>query len=232
MARLGRFFLRGQPLHVIQRGNNRQPIFFDAEDYRLYLEWLREAAVAHGVKVHAYVLMSNHMHLLASPDSAESLPRLMQAIGRRYVTHINRSQGRTGTLWEGRYRAAPIESDAYLLACQRYIELNPVRARVTRRPGDYPWSSYAAHAEGAADALLSDHPLYLALGKDSAQRRKAYRALFRAALPAATIEDLRRATNGGWALGSERFKARIARAAGRRVAPLPSGRPPRADPNA
>ncbi|MBI2256566.1 MAG: transposase [Proteobacteria bacterium] len=225
MARLGRYFLKGVPLHVIQRGNNREPIFFDDEGYQLYLGWLGEAAVANAVRIHAYVLMTNHVHLLLSPSDADGLPRMMQSLGRRYVGHVNRAYCRTGTLWEGRYRAAPIEADSYLLACQRYIELNPVRARMTRRPGDYPWSSYGAHGDGESDALLSDHPLYLGLGAETAARTRAYRALFRAALPGETVAALRHATQGGWALGSDKFKAKIARIAGRRADPLPAGRP-------
>lgn len=229
MARLGRYFLADQPLHVIQRGNNREPIFFDAEDYRLYLAWLAMAAAGEAVRIHAYVLMTNHVHLLVSPSTPAGLPRLMQGLGRRYVGHVNRTYQRSGTLWEGRYRAAPIEAAAYLLACQRYIELNPVRARMVRHPRDYPWSSYAANATGAANAaddpLLADHPVYHALGADAPARQAAYRALFRAHLPEETILSLRAATNGGWALGDERFKRKVARIAGRRVVPLPAGRP-------
>ena len=230
MSRLGRYFLPGLPFHVIQRGNNRQPIFFAPEDYRLYLAWLGDAAAALKVKVHAYVLMTNHVHLLLTPATESGIPRLMQRLGRLYVGHVNKTYGRTGTLWEGRYRAAPIEADAYLLACYRYIELNPVRARVTRKPETYPWSSYGAHAlgeapSGAAGALIRDHATYLALGKDAKARQKAYRGLFRAALPRHVIDELRAATNGGWALGGDRFKAKVARAAGRRASPLPPGRP-------
>src|SRR5260221_13594627 len=158
MARLVRICLPDKPFHVIQRGNNLAPIFFADEDYRLYLAWLGEAAALHQVKIHAYVLMTNHVHLLVSPRTAAGLPRLMQSLGRRYVGHVNRSYRRSGTLWEGRYRAAPIETAAYLLACQRYIELNPVLACLTRRPGEYPGSSYLAHATGTADPLLTDHP--------------------------------------------------------------------------
>jgi putative transposase len=225
MARLGRYFLANQPLHVIQRGNNRQPIFFAEDDYRRYRDWLVEAAARHDCRVHAWVLMTNHVHLLATPGGPDGLPRLMQSLGRRYVRHVNAAHGRTGTLWEGRYRAAPIESEAYFLACCRYIELNPVRAGMARHPRDYPWSSWAAHAEGAADPLAAGHPVYDALGATPAERRKAYRALFRQALDAETVDALRRATNGGWALGSERFRRRVAKAAGRRAAPLPPGRP-------
>jgi len=225
MARLGRYFLAGQPLHVIQRGNNRQAIFFAEEDHRLYREWLAGAAAEHGCAVHAYVLMTNHVHLLVTPATPESLPRAMQSLGRRYVRHVNAVHRRTGTLWEGRYRAAPIDSEAYFLACCRYIELNPVRAHMVRHPRDYPWSSYRAHAQGAADPLVESHELYRRLGRTAAARQEAYRALFRIPLESAFVGELRAATNGGWALGQEAFRARVAKTTGRRAAPLPRGRP-------
>jgi putative transposase len=231
VARLGRYFLPDQPLHVIQRGNNRQAIFFAADDYARYRGWLIEAAAATGCAIHAYVLMTNHVHLLVTPARAESVPRMMQSLGRRYVRHVNARDRRTGTLWEGRYRAAPIDSEAHFLACCRYIELNPVRAGLAAHPRDYPWSSWRAHARGAADPLVADHPLYRALGRGAAERQKAYRALFRAELDAGFVDDLRAATNGGWALGGERFKRQIAKALRRRVAPLPPGRPPKRKPD-
>ena len=225
MARLGRYFLPDQPLHVIQRGNNRTAIFFDEADRRRYLDWLAAAAAEHGCAVHAYVLMTNHVHLLVTPGAADSLPRTMQSLGRRYVRHINAIRRRSGTLWEGRYRAAPIESEAHLLACTRYIELNPVRAGLIGHPRDYAWSSYRAHAEGAADPLLTANPLYDGLGATAALRRKSYRALFRQALDEGFVDELRAATNGGWALGDRHFQRRVEKAIGRRVAPLPRGRP-------
>ena len=226
MARLGRYFLADQPLHVIQRGNDRHAIFFRDDDYARYRDWLVVAAEEYGCTVHAYVLMTNHVHLLVTPATAESLPRTMQSLGRRYVRHINWAHKRTGTLWEGRYRAAPIDSDDYFLSCCRYIELNPVRAGMVAHPRDYPWSSYRAHADGTKDALASDHPLYRRLGKTASERQQEYRSLFRGKLPEAFVEALRAATNGGWALGGERFQKQIAKMAGRRVAPLPKGRPP------
>lgn len=225
MARHARIVLPNQPLHVIQRGNNRQPIFFADDDYRRYRDWLAEAARAHGCAIHAYVLMTNHVHLLVTPRRADSLPRTMQSLGRRHVRAINAAQGRTGTLWEGRYRAAPIDGEAHFLACMRYIELNPVRARIVAHPRDYPWSSYRAHAHGAADSLVSDHALYRGLGADAAARQRDYRALFRAALDEDFVEALRAATNGGWALGGERFTRAIAKALRRPVTPRPRGRP-------
>jgi putative transposase len=174
------------------------------------------------------MLMTNHVHLLVTPRAADSLPRTMQSLGRRYVRYINAAYRRTGTLWEGRYRAAPNDGEAYFLACCRTIELNPVRARMVPRPRDYRWSSYRAHAHGATDPLVSGHDLYRRLDRTQADREKAYRALFRTALDPDFIADLRAATNGGWALGDGRFKRQIARALGRRVEPLPRGRPPKA----
>lgn len=228
MARLGRYFLPDQPLHVIQRGNNREPIFYCEDDYVRYRDWLVAAAAAHGCSIHAYVLMTNHVHLLLTPKRVDSLPRMMQSLGRRYVRHVNVSYRRTGTLWEGRYRAAPIDSDAYFFACCRYIELNPVRAGMVGHPRQYSWSSYRAHALGAADTLVSFHPLYRTLGRSAVERRGTYRALFHPALDAGFVDALRAATNGGWALGSARFKQQIAKALKRRVAPLPKGRPSKA----
>ena len=225
MARLGRYFLADQPIHLIQRGNNRQPIFFADDDYVHYRAWLAAAAADHGCDIYAYVLMTNHAHLLLAGRTADSIPRMMQSLGRRYVRAINTLYRRTGTLWEGRYRAAPIDSEPYFLACCRYIELNPVRAGMVRHPRQYRWSSYRAHAEGAADSLLAEHALYRRLGRSAGERREAYRALFRGALDADFVEALRAATNGGWALGGDRFKRDLAKGAGRRAAPLPRGRP-------
>ena len=168
MARLGRYFLPDQPLHVIQHGNNRGAIFFDEEGYAHYRRSLAEAAAEQGCSIHAYVLMTDHVHLLVTLRRVESLPRLMQSLGRRYVRHVNARHGRSGTLWEGRYRAAPIDSAAYLLACCRYIELNPVRAGMVAHPRDYPWSSWRAHALGAADPLVAPHALYKAAGRHAA----------------------------------------------------------------
>jgi putative transposase len=230
MARLGRYFLPDQPLHVIQRGNNREAIFFRPDDYARYRDWLAEAAGSYGCAIHAYVMMTNHVHLLVTPLAADSLPRTMQSLGRRYVRYVNAAYRRTGTLWEGRYRAAPIDEEAYFLACCRYIELNPVRARMVRHPRDYRWSSYRAHAQGADDLLLANHDLYDRLGRGAVARQEAYRDLFRSALDEGFVEGLRAATNGGWALGDARFKRQIAKALGRRVAPLPRGRPPKQKP--
>ena len=164
MARLPRLFLPGQPIHAIQRGNNREPIFSAEEDYRYYLECLGKAAGEQGLAIHAYVLMTNHVHLLVTPDSEDSLSKAMQSVGRRYVQYFNHTYQRTGTLWEGRYKSTLIQSSRYLLTCMRYIELNPVRADMVGHPADYPWSSYCANAQGEENALLTPHALYRRLG--------------------------------------------------------------------
>ena len=227
MARRVRYFLADQPLHVIQRGNNRQPVFFTEADYAHYRDWLTTAAAEYGCAIHGYVLMTNHVHLLATPGTPASLPRTMQALGRRYVRYVNTIYRRTGTLWEGRYRAAPIDSEAHFLACCRYIELNPVRARMVRHPRDYRWSSYRVHAYGASDPLVTVHDLYRRLGPSQTARQAAYRSLFCTELADDFLEALRAATNGGWALGNAHFQRQVADALGRRVTPLPRGRPPR-----
>ncbi len=223
MARQPRYALSGQPQHVIQRGNNRSPIFFAEEDYRQYLHWLQVAAAQHRAQVHAYVLMTNHVHLLVTPQASDSIPKVLQSVGRRYVQYINYMYQRTGTLWEGRYRATLIDSESYLLTCYRYIELNPVRAALGSEPGDYPWSSYAFHTHGEVNPLIQDHPLYLDLGQSDKERRDAYRALFEEHLSEATLQAVREATNKAWVLGDEKFKTEIQTALQRRVKPLPRG---------
>lgn len=225
MPRLPRFFVPGYPLHVIQRGNNREDLFGDEADYHAYLGWLQDAAHRHGCAIHAYVLMTNHVHVLLTPEHSTSLPKTFQSLGRRYVQYVNAVYGRTGTLWEGRYRATLIDSEAYLLTCCRYIELNPVRAEMVTHPRDYPWSSYHFHALGKADPLLTPHGRYQRLGTTAAAREQSYRELFRHHLRGETLDEIREATNKAWVLGDNRFKARLAKKTERRVSPLPRGRP-------
>lgn len=226
MPRPNRLFMPGQTHHVLQRGNNRQAVFFDDEGRRLFRRWLGEAAAAEGCAVHAYVLMTNHFHLLLTAGGAGSIPRLMQSLGRRYVGLVNRTQGRTGTLWEGRYKSAILDSETYVLACHRYIEANPLRAGMAR-PQDYPWSSHRHNAFGEADGLLTPHETYLALGPTPAKRRDAYRALFAEGLDGALIETLRDATQRGWAPGGDGFQRAIEAALGRKAGPPRRGRPPK-----
>jgi putative transposase len=222
MARLPRLSIAGYPHHVIQRGNNRQPVFRDASDYERYLGWLQELAQGHELAVHAYVLMPNHVHLLATPAANDALSRVMQALGRRYVRHFNDKYGRSGTLWEGRFRSAIIDSDRYLLTCSRYIELNPVRAGLAPDPGQYRWSSYAHHVGLRVDPLISDHALFWALGNTPFERQSAYRGMFDAPLQQDALDDLRRATNRGWSLGDFSDEAR---ASDTWPTPRPRGRP-------
>jgi putative transposase len=228
MPRRARLCLPNVPLHIIQRGNNRQACFFADEDYRKYLEWLQEYAAKTGCLIHAYVLMTNHVHLLVSVRDGGSVGSLMKALGQRYVQYVNRSYRRSGTLWEGRFRSCLVQDETYLLACQRYIELNPVRAGMVEHPAEYRWSSYRANAQGEADALVKPHPLYDALGRDAASREAAYRELFRYELELGLVDEIRRATNGNYALGNERFAEQVTAALGRRAVPGRSGRPRKA----
>ena len=225
MPRRARLALPNVPLHLIQRGNNRQACFFADEDYRFYLEWLAEHARKTECQIHAYALMTNHVHLLISAERTDAVGALMKALGQRYVQYVNRTYRRSGTLWEGRYRSCLTQEDTYLLACQRYIELNPVRAGIVEHPAEYRWSSYRANAQGEPDARVRPHPLYTALGADSASRQAAYRDLFRFELEPGLVDEIRRATNGNYALGNERFSQEVTAALGRRATPGQSGRP-------
>ncbi len=225
MPRRARLALPGVPFHLIQRGNNRQACFFADEDYCCYLDWLAEYAARTDCRVHAYVLMTNHVHLLVSADRTEAPSTLMKALGQRYVQYVNRVYRRSGTLWEGRFRSCPIQEEIYLLACHRYIELNPVRAGMVEHPGEYRWSSYRANGQGEENALIRPHVLYDALGLDAANRQAAYRELFRHELEPSAVDEIRRATNGNFVLGNKRFAADAAMTLGRRTLPGRSGRP-------
>ena len=209
MPRKPRFTLPGVPQHVIQRGNNREPCFLAEQDYRRYLEDLADSAGKSACRIHAYVLMTNHVHLLTTPMQEQGIGDMMQALGRRYVYYINKTYRRTGTLWEGRYKASLVDSDAYLLTCMRYIELNPVRAEMVSHPGEYQWSSYAANAQGRVDPLVAAHPVYTALGTTTAGRQSAYRELFRHHLDNDVLHEIREALNHELVLGRSYFKDKI-----------------------
>jgi len=224
MARLPRFIIPGQPQHVIVRGNNRAPIFCTEDDYRFYHEKLKQACDKHQCDVHAYVLMTNHVHLLITPNTEQGLGKTMQMLGRYYVQYFNHTYQRTGTLWEGRYKATLIDSEQYLLTCYRYIELNPVREEgMADHPSGYPWSSYRYNALGQEDALVTPHVEYINLGKTLEQRQGAYRALFKARIADKTLSEIRQATNHAWVLGSSHFKEQIGRQLNRRAVPLAKG---------
>lgn len=223
MARIPRIVLPGQPHHIIQRGNNRSPIFFVDDDYRLYLRWLSESCNKHDCAIHAYVLMTNHVHLLLTPTREDTICRTMQTLGRRYVRYINETYQRTGTLWEGRYKSSLIDSERYLLTCYRYIELNPVRAGMVNHPEDYPWSSYHHNAYGKKDTLISEHYLYLALDSSVAARYRAYRQLFATDIDNKSVNSIRECTHKGWVLGNDRFKELVGEQLNTRVTPRQRG---------
>jgi putative transposase len=225
MARLPRYFIKGQPQHIIQRGNNRELIFAHDDDYRFYLECLQSAIEKNKLSIHSYVLMTNHVHMLASPEVETSISKTLQSVGRRYVQYFNYTYKRTGTLWEGRYKATVIDSDQYLLTCMRYIELNPVRADMVKKPNEYPWSSYVVNAEGKASKLIKSHDVYRGLGVNEEERQCAFRQLFRIAIGKADLDALREATNKGWVLGDDRFRSEIERLSGRRSIAKRRGRP-------
>jgi len=228
MPRPPRAFLPGFPQHLIQRGNNRTAIFLAEEDYGFYLESLLAVSRRYDVAIHAYVLMTNHVHLLVTPAYGDSLARLMQALGRRYVRFFNAKYQRSGTLWEGRFRACLIDTDRYVLGCYRYIELNPVRANMVSRPSEYRWSSYRVHAGGDSSRLITKHSLYLALGATDDERQAAYRRLYEGEIDeteGANQQQIRTATNKGWVLGRGEGRDAAEVHAGRALRPLPRGRP-------
>ena len=234
MARLPRYVIPGQPQHIIQRGNNRQTIFAAEADYQFFRDALIEAAIKHGLIIHAYVWMTNHIHLLATPQFDDSISKVFQSVGRKYVQYFNFTYKRSGTLWEGRYRATVVDSEQYLLTLMRYIEMNPVRADMAAHPRDYPWSSYSLNAQGEAGPnvdWLEPHGEYLRLGRDAAERQGAYRLLFRAALSHDDLDAIRDCTHKGWALGGERFRAQIEALTHRRTGSKGVGRPRKANEN-
>jgi putative transposase len=224
-----RLVIPKQSLHLIQRGNNRAALFLSSEEFRHYQQLLHDASVRTACAIHAYVLMTNHVHLLITPTQPHGPARLMQMIGRTYVRWFNSRRQRTGTLWEGRYRSTLIDSDAYLLTCSRYIELNPVRAGIVDRPDDYPWSSFRRNARGGADSLVTPHALYDALGDEPAKRCEAYRALFRAPLDSIAVNALRRATQNGTVLGRPIFLTEVEHVLDRRLSRCAHGGDRRSD---
>ena len=225
MARLPRLTLSGYPHHVIQRGNNRQPIFLAANDFSHFLVMMDESAKKFEVDVHAYVLMSNHFHLLATPHTDTGLPLMMQAVGRRYVHYFNQTQNRSGTLWEGRYRSTLIQAERYLMPCMAYIDLNPVRAGLVVEAKDYAWSSHGHYAGLRADKHVSPHPLFWALGNTPFGREVAYADMVRSGVGADQQAALTTSVLSGWALGSDDFVTDLQKRTERRVQKVQAGRP-------
>lgn len=225
MPRRARIRFGGIPQHLIHRGNNRSACFFAEADYRFYSDSLLEGSRRYGCDIHAYVMMPDHVQLLATPKDDESLSHMMRYLGSRYVQYVNRVYRRSGTLWEGRFRSSLIDAEQYLLTCYRYIDLNPVRAGMVGEAGEYSWSSYGAHALGRSDRLIRDHPCYLALGETREARLTAYRELCRHRLDEKSLSAIRESINRGTPLGSERFKDEIEAALARPVRPGTPGRP-------
>ena len=225
MARKPRFYLKGIPCHVVQRGNNRQACFFCDEDFGFYINSLQAALQRYNVQLHAFVLMTNHVHLLMTPDDVEGISRVMQSVGRDYVRYVNKHYRRSGTLFEGRHKASQIDSEQYLLQCQRYIELNPVRAKMVPHPAQYHWSSYQYHGLGKPISCLTPHPLYLGLGENSESRCQAYHALFSTELSEVELNNIRQSLTHNYPLGGERFRAEIEQALGVRLGKCGPGRP-------
>lgn len=224
MPRKPRIRLAHVPFHVVQRGHNRQDCFRSDSDRHRYLGELLVLSRTLAVSIHAYVLMSNHVHLLLTPPTENSLPDLMRHLGLRYARHFNRAHSRSGAMWEGRYFASPVQAEGYLLACHRYIENNPVRAGVVAHAKDYRWSSHRANAWGHPDALLTAHPVLEGIAGTDSLRRRAYRALF-AESGERDLEQIRNCTRSGFALGDQRFLDDLAVRTGRRLMPMPRGRP-------
>jgi putative transposase len=225
MPRKPRVSLAGVPEHIIQRGNNRQSIFTCDDDMTAYRTWLKDYAEKLGVAIHAWVFMTNHVHLLCTPKTSTAISQMMQSVGRRYVQYFNRAYKRSGTLWEGRFRSCLVQEEAYLLQLYRYIELNPVRARIVDDPADYIWSSYQSNAFGKQTRLLTAHSLYQKLGKTAEERESNYRALFRNQVEGKLLEDIRQASNKGLVLGNERFLEEVEVLTGKTLKEGKRGRP-------
>ena len=225
MARLPRLTLAGYPHHIILRGNNRQDIFMDSADFQRMLALLQANAQEQQVQIHAYVLMSNHLHLLLTPLQNDRLPKMMQAVGRSYVLYFNKRHGRSGTLWEGRYRSALIQTERYFLACMAYIDLNPVRAGMVAQAADYLWSSHGHYIGRQNEAWLSPHPLYWEMGNTPFAREAAYAAMVQSGIDQKQQQALTSSALSGWALGEDVFVEGLQKQTPRRVNAAKAGRP-------
>jgi len=218
-------YLPGVPCHIIQRGNNRDATFFSEQDYQFYLECLYQAVKKYHADIHAYALMTNHVHLLMTPLTKESISLVMQSVGRRYVQYINKEYKRTGTLWESRHKASLIDSEAYLLACSRYIELNPVKANMVEQPSEYKWSSYMCNAHGESNRLISAHDIYNRLGSNKEERQQAYGCLFAVDIDVKETQFIRNAAHFSMPTGNSRFQQQIEQALNRKLGYAHRGRP-------
>jgi putative transposase len=225
MPRHLRILVADHPFHVIQRGVNRSICYVDDGDRALFLGLLRELCTLHGCALHAYVLMTNHFHLLVTGQTPQSISIMMKNLGQRYVQFFNRKHGRSGTLWEGRFRSSLVDSEAYLITCHRYIEMNPVRARMVQHPAQYEWSSHRGNVGLGSDSLITPHRLYLRLGEDDVRRKQAYRELFGALVAEQDLRAIRDAVNGGYALGRPAYLEEMTKRLTRKVTAGAGGRP-------
>ncbi len=225
MPRKPRIYLPGVPSHIVQRGNDRSACFFEEENYLFFLECLEEASERYDVAIHAYVLMSNHIHMLMTSQTVFGISRVMQLLGNRYVQYINKKYRKTGTLWEGRHKASLVDAEQYLLTCYRYIEMNSVRANMVNHPSDYRWSSYHCHATGSSSSIVKDHEVFLRIGPTPDERMHHYRALFRAGLDASDVSEVRKAVAFSAPLGNKQFKEQIEATLGKSVGHIGRGRP-------
>ncbi|OQK18117.1 transposase [Methyloprofundus sedimenti] len=225
MARLPRISPAGVPVHIIQRGNNRHTCFAAMEDYSAYISWLKEYSIKYAVDIHAWVLMTNHVHLLCTPQRDGAVSSMMQSVGRRYVQYFNYQYQRSGTLWEGRYKSCLVQAEKYLIEVYRYIEMNPVRAKMVEDPSEYVWSSYQVNALAKKSDLCTPHPEYLRLGSTKSERMENYRALFAYHVDGDLLGEIRLGLNKGMAIGHDRFKEEIEKLTGRRLKPQKVGRP-------
>lgn len=225
MPRQPRLIVVGYPHHIISRGNNRSVIFYNDKDRRFFIECLKAAKEKTESKIYAYCLMTNHVHLLLEPSSEDGIGDLIQSLGRRYVRYINQTYKRTGTLWEGRFKSSLVSKDEYLLVCARYIELNPIRAKMVDNPKDYSWSSFGFRAEGRTDELLDEDPVYKGLGKTPRERQTNYKEWFKRSIPKEELSLIRNAVQKGGIFGNKGFLDRVAQLTGRDVILRPRGRP-------
>lgn len=225
MARKPRFYLKGIPCHIVQRGNNRQACFFGLDDFGFYMHCLEKALQRYAVQLHAFVLMTNHVHLLMTPQDSDGISRVMQSVGRDYVRYFNNQYQRSGTLFEGRHKSSLIDSDRYFLQCHRYIELNPVRAQMVEHPALYHWSSYQHYGVGKQISCLTPHSLYLCLGQSRETRMQAYQNLISAELQPEELAEMRQCFSHNYPLGSSQFRTEMEHLLGRRFGKCNPGRP-------
>lgn len=225
MPRQARLRIPGLPLHLVQRGHNKAPCFLQERDFRVYLSLVDELSPLYGCAVHAYVLMTNHVHLLLTPERADGASFLMKYLGQRFAQYFNRKYGHSGSLFEGRFRSCIVDSDAYLLSCYRYVEMNPVRAGMVDHPSEYRWSSYHTNAEGRPSDFVVAHPLYVALAENPDERRRLYRSLFEVPEAPDDLRRMREAVNSGTALARESFLVELDERTRARATKRARGRP-------